>query len=85
MKKTLTDSQVAVLRRIIESRIDKEIDDVEKYFREVDDQEREELCQLLTDEFANKGLKENDEPNSYGFEIESIIDKVCVSGRSELL
>lgn len=36
--------------------------------------EREQLIDLLTDEFIETGLNENDEPNQRGMEIEALID-----------
>ena len=33
-----------------------------------------DLRELVCDEFISRGLKENDEPNSYGLFLESLID-----------
>ncbi len=38
--------------------------------------DREEICQVLLDEFCNKGLKADDEPNSLGLELEDLIDSI---------
>jgi len=32
---------------------------------------------LITKEFSEKGLMENDEPNEYGMELEELIDKLA--------
>ncbi len=38
--------------------------------------EIKEIIGVLSDEFCRNGLKENDEPNSFGLEIENLIDIV---------
>lgn len=37
-------------------------------------EERQELIDLVNDEFINKGLNSDDEPNQYGIELERILD-----------
>ena len=37
---------------------------------------KETLCQLITDEFCETGLNDDDEPNERGLALESLIDEV---------
>ncbi|WP_374440005.1 hypothetical protein [Pseudomonas panipatensis] len=36
----------------------------------------EELCELISNEFMMNGIEENFEPNSYGLELEALLDAV---------
>jgi hypothetical protein len=38
--------------------------------------QRDELRQIVTDEFCATGLRENDEPNARGLVLEDIIDRL---------
>lgn len=40
------------------------------------DEERDSLRQALTDELVASGLREDDEPNERGLQIEELIDRV---------
>ena len=42
--------------------------------RRLSDDEREELRQIVMDDFVARGLREDDEPNEYGHRMERIID-----------
>ena len=42
---------------------------------ELTDEQRDELRQILTDEFIETGLREDDEPNERGLLLEELIDK----------
>lgn len=42
---------------------------------------REELRQLLTDEFTETGLRDDDEPNARGLLLEELIDRLGISER----
>ena len=44
--------------------------------------EIDELCELISNEFLMSGIEENFEPNSYGLELELLLDAVN-RGRSE--
>lgn len=44
--------------------------------------EIEELCKLISNEFLMSGIEESFEPNSYGLELERLLDAVN-RGRSE--
>jgi hypothetical protein len=41
--------------------------------------QRDQLRSVLADEFVERGLREDDEPNAYGLQVEDLIDLV---GRS---
>ena len=41
---------------------------------------REDIVNELSNEFCEKGLKENSEPNDYGLMIEDLIDKCHICG-----
>jgi len=38
--------------------------------------QRTELCEMLSEEFAERGLDANSEPNAYGLRVESLLDSV---------
>lgn len=38
--------------------------------------QRAELCELLSEELAERGLNRDSEPNAYGLRIESLLDSV---------
>jgi hypothetical protein len=42
--------------------------------RRLSDDEREELRQIVMDDFVERGLGEDDEPNAYGHQMERLID-----------
>jgi hypothetical protein len=42
---------------------------------ELTDEQRDELREMLTDEFIETGLREDDEPNERGLLLEELIDK----------
>ncbi len=42
----------------------------------IDQDDKRNIIQVLANEFCEKGLKENDEPNELGLEIEELIDIV---------
>jgi hypothetical protein len=44
--------------------------------RDLTNEERSELAQIVTDEFSQFGLREDSEPNAYGLEMEDLIDFV---------
>ena len=45
-------------------------------FAKLTSQQVEDICQALTDEFAETGLMQNSEPNERGLRLETIIDRL---------
>jgi hypothetical protein len=78
MRSGLTDqSQLALLRRVVEKRrpdlLERLVDVVR---RPLSSTEQETFRELVAEEFAEMGLRVNDEPTGYGLALESLIDRL---------
>ena len=77
MKIILSDEESALLLRLARAAGVSKLSLAEKSIAEdVSIDDVEELCELISNEFMMNGIEENFEPNSYGLELEALLDAV---------
>lgn len=83
MSCTLTNAQLQLLVMLCSLGGDAQLALAEKLLHDsLTSSEIDELCELISNEFLMSGIEENFEPNSYGLELELLLD-VVNRGRSE--
>ena len=77
MSCTLTNAQLQLLVTLCFLRGEAQLALAEKLLHgSLAPSETEELCELISNEFLMSGIKESFEPNSYGLELELLLDAV---------
>ena len=77
MSTSLTDHQLQLLLKLCRSAGPLQLSLAEKLVNEkISPNERDELCELISNEFMMNGIEESFEPNDYGRELENLLDAV---------